>query len=96
MRHGGFVVGSSIVELLFEILQLEENGLGSKDIGEIKKGTNSMVSLMTVLNNSLGSTEVLVVIGFGVFLGTLEWKAILLVGSGPEVLDSVDMKSKGG
>ena len=55
-----------------------------------------MMALMTVLKDSVGSTEVLVVIGFGVFLGTLEWKAILLVGSGPEVLDSVDMKSKGG
>ena len=30
MRHGGFVVGISIVELLFEILQLEENGFGFK------------------------------------------------------------------
>ena len=70
--------------------------MGSKDIGAIKKGTNPMVWLMTVLNNSLGSTKVLVVIGVGVFLGIAEERVRAAVGYVSKGLETVSLTSKGG
>ena len=55
-----------------------------------------MMSLMTVLNASVGSTKVLVVTGNVVFMGTSEGISRLLIGFGPEGIDKVDMKSKVG
>ena len=50
----------------------------------------SMMSLRTVLNSSLGSTEVLVASGIG------ELRARMVVGSGAEGFETVDLTSKEG
>ena len=49
-----------------------------------------------VLNSSVGSTEVLVASGVGVFLGTVELRARMVVGYGDKGFKAVDLTSKGG
>ena len=49
-----------------------------------------------VLNSSVGSTEVLVSSGVGVFLGTVELRARMVVGYGDKGFKAVDLTSKGG
>ena len=54
---------------------------------------DSMISLTTVLNDSMGSTEVLVAVGVEVFLVTEEGIARMFSESGPKWFETVDLKS---
>ena len=51
---------------------------------------------MTVFNASVGSTELLVATGIGVFLGTSEARTIMAVGYGPKGFKKLDLTSKVG
>ena len=53
-----------------------------------------MMSLMTVLNASVGSTEVLVVTGVGLLLGINKARARIVVGYGAKKIETVDLTSK--